>query len=238
MKRIFLILIMALSAFNAAAQLADSSFYAKMVLRKYKLETQKTRFSVQLKTSPPFGEMNRITPEKIDFYQDGELYEEANFIDLGISMNMLNIIAEPKFDFSAGKTSSIFIKAPVSFAFSLTSPGIDVFSKTWGKFSCNLPVMVGFSKNLNAISSIPRKNGYSFSVGYQIIYGPLAGATRDPVGFPFYEPRRKWAMPLVGFDYNWLNKKNKIKGLSATFSPTHMYFQVSYSFAHFTFGKG
>ena len=237
MRRVFLILIICLINQIASAQLIDSAFQTKMLNAQTTIPKMPiTEFLIEFKATGPFTEALKI-PTKIIYrpiygYNNNEYQIVDSFIydDKGFMAAVVGITVEPRLNLYPNKKSTFFIKTPISFAISVAYPGTKYYDKSWGSMNLNMPILIGYGRNLNANSENSNLNGFSFSLGYQFLRGPILGAKRDLTDFKDYKSRKNWFMPLIGFDYYWLTKKSKAHGISFLFSPSMFYFKVAYSF--------
>jgi hypothetical protein len=219
-----LIITACLISIAASGQLIDSSFQAKMLLVNRKAPKRPTtEWMLEFKTTGPFCEIMKL-PSKPVYSKT----LEYTFNDDGLLVGIAGITVEPKLNLFPGKQGGFFLKTPISFSVSVTYPGD--YHKTWGCLNLDLPCLAGYGRGLNSVSSSTSLNGYALSVGYQLLVGPLLGAKRERFDFGRYKPRRTWIMPLIGFDYYWMTKKEKPHGISLLISPTQLYFKTAWSF--------
>lgn len=174
---------------------------------------------------------------------EDDLIYPINVYDSGLLFSTIGITIEPKLNILSKYNSSFFIKTPLAFDISVISPGqgqkikngwvsMSFTPKEWGVFSYNLPILIGYSKNLNSSLVNSKSTGYSFSLGAQFMKISLVGSKSNfkTNNSANYTPRKEWFMPLIGFDYYWLSKKEKIRGVSIILSPTQFYFKAAYTF--------
>lgn len=239
MKRVTLVLFV-FNFYLLFGQIQDSLFEIKMNSDDMNGSEKNEKFIfLDFQASGPFCEVLRIKPKTIyraeyDYISainDYGIVDSVEVSDKGLMVSILSVTVSPRINLISNYSSSLFIKFPISFGLSLTYPGSVYYSKSWGVFNFNCPVLVGYGKNLNSSAENASKSGFSISFGGQFIKGPMIGAIRDLEDYPNYEPRRKWIMPLVQGDYFWLTRKRKMKGVSLSFSPFPIYFKASLTFS-------
>ena len=177
-----------------------------------------------------------IVPDKeyryLDYSYNSNNPDSLLYVDNGLLFTIFGLTFEPRINLINMPKSSIFIKSPMSFNFSITTNG-DYRGKEKGFVHMTFPFLIGYSKGLNSNFINTDKIGFAISGGVQIIRGPLFGGglytnESDFVGSESYELRNNWIMPVVQFDYYKLSKRTKIKGFSLIASVhNHFYFRMA-----------
>lgn len=156
------------------------------------------------------------------------------YYDRGLMISIVALSIEPRFNVKSDYNYSCFFKVPLELGVSLTVPVHSVGYPSVGVFNANTGLLFGYGRNLNSSKINSKFNGYALSIGTLFIYGPMIGGEKDTTHYEYnynYVQRRSKLLPIVQFDYYWLNKKKKVKGISSTFCPTPFYIKLAYTFS-------
>jgi hypothetical protein len=238
MKCFFLFSIFLFQIIIVRSQLIDSTFQAKMNNIKQKTTGNRFDFITEFKVNGPMTESFKIEDAEIlvlkkDLSNGGFFYDSIKFIEKGFMHSIGGITIEPRLNYILNTKSSVFIKAPINFSVSVTYLNSHNYLYSYGALNIGLPLLVGYGRNLNSASNHVSLKGFSISGGYNLLLGPLVGVKRNVEDetkwfYRDYRARRLWHYPIIGFDYYWVSKKNKVHGFSLLTSPNQFYLRLSF----------
>lgn len=176
------------------------------------------------------------------FDYEGDLTPSDTFayVDATSMFSILNFTLEPRVNLVNKSNFNLFLKSPITVGLSVSRErDAGNLANKAGVFNFNIPLILGYAKGLNSSFTNSNKNGFAISAGYQFLIAPLVGGKsiilENTYNKPLYEPyqkRKLWGMPIVQFDYYYLNKNKKIKGYSFSFCPYgNFYIKLAYKFA-------
>lgn len=169
--------------------------------------------------------MPKIQHEFIEITEWWETETDTIMVnDGGFQFTIASASLEPRINLWSNQKNALFVKSPITLGLSITvtPPNLDKVRST-GVFHFTAPILLGYSKGLNSSYSNAEKKGFSFSGGIQYMRNPVLGGKLETWFLDKWinqvEKRSNWLIPVAEFDYYWLSKKNRIRGLSLMFDP-------------------